>query len=229
MDIDDLFDSVFGNSASISVGSFLLCIATALVSGFVLALFSRKINKFSQSLVLTVAMMPAIVSIIILVVNGNIGTGIAVAGAFSLVRFRSAPGSAKEIGLIFVAMAVGLLIGAGFLAYALIFTVIIGIVNIAYDRTGFAHDPTDDRKVLKISVPEALDYSGAFDGILGRYTDSSRLTAVKSINMGSMFRLTYEVQLRQGVSEKGMLDEIRCRNGNLEVSLSEPERNTWEL
>ena len=165
-----------------------------------------------------------------MMVNGNVGAGVAVAGAFSLVRFRSAPGSAKEIGAIFIAMATGLLTGMGYLGYALLFAVILGAVSMLYSRLDFgAKKKAVGYKTLHITIPEDLDYTEVFDEILREYVSEYELTQVKTSNMGSLFRLTYNVTMRDAAQEKEMIDRLRCRNGNLEISVSKQETSTVEL
>ena len=156
-----------------------------------------------------------------MMVNGNLGAGVAVAGAFSLVRFRSVPGTAKEITMLFLAMGAGLLNGMGYLAYALLFTLILCTCNILYNRLDFGAGKNNARyKTLTITIPEDLEYNGVFEGILTEYASDCSLVRVKTTNMGSMFRLTYNLTLRDVSREKEMIDKLRCRNGNLEISLT---------
>ena len=159
--------------------------------------------------------------------NGNVGTGVAVAGAFSLVRFRSVPGSAKEICILFLAMGTGLITGMGYLAYAVLFTVILCGMFLLYNHLDFGtkkHRRMD--RILTVTIPEDLDYSHVFEDVFRRYTTSSELVRVKTHNMGSMFRLTYHITLRDSAKEKEMIDQIRCRNGNLEIAVSNQELAT---
>lgn len=175
----------------------------------------------------TIALIPAVVTVIIMVVNGNIGAGIAVMGAFSLVRFRSAPGTAKEIGMIFLAMSTGLLTGMGFVGYAVVFTLVMCVICAAYTRASGGW--SSDSMVLRITVPEDLDFEDAFDDVLDRYTKTHELSTVKTANMGSMYRLSYDVELLPGCSRKALMDELRSRNGNLEVVLGHTESKYTEL
>ena len=154
-----------------------------------------------------------------MMVNGNLGIGVAVAGAFSLVRFRSAPGSAKEMAVIFMTMCTGLITGVGYIAYALLFTVIMCAVLILAQLVSVKRSNTDRRRILKITVPEDLDYEGIFDDIFDGYTSSHTLVGVKTSNMGSLYRLTYELTLKDAKSAKAFIDSLRVRNGNLEISL----------
>ena len=158
--------------------------------------------------------------LIIMMVNGNIGTGVAVMGAFNLVRFRSAPGSAKEICAIFMAMATGLIMGMGYVAYGFLCAIVLGLAGLIYGSTDFgAQKRSALHKTLHITVPEDLDYTGAFDGVLSQYSSKSELVGVKTTNMGSLFKLTYNITLRDADKEKNLIDELRCRNGNLEINI----------
>lgn len=223
-----LFEGVFGSvNTTVQVGNFLLCLVVSLVIGIFLALVSMYKNNCTQSLVLTLAILPAVVCVVIMMVNGNVGAGVAVAGAFSLIRFRSAPGTAKEISMIFLAMAAGLLCGMGYLGYAVLFSLILSGVMVLYTLLGIGTKKEGIReKTLHITIPENLDYEGVFDGILKEYTESYELQNVKTTNMGSLFKLTYKVVLAEGAGEKKLLDELRVRNGNLEIQLSKRDNNT---
>ncbi|MGN0205016.1 MAG: DUF4956 domain-containing protein, partial [Coprococcus sp.] len=184
----------------------------------------------TKSFVATLALLPAVVCVIIMMVNGNVGTGVAVAGAFSLVRFRSVPGSAKEIGTLFLAMGAGLIAGMGYLAYALLFTIILGSISVIYNWLDFGiKNNTAKYRTLHITIPEDLDYTGVFDEILKDYAESWELIRVKTTNMGSLFKLTYNLTLKTSGKEKEMIDHLRCRNGNLEISISEQENIISEL
>ena len=166
----------------------------------------------------------------IMLVNGDFGTGVAVAGAFGLIRFRSAPGSAKEIAAIFTAMGVGLACGVGYIGYAAAFAAIMCGAMMLFHLTGFGWGKDDARhKKLTVTIPENLDYGTAFDDLFETYTVSHRLVNVKTTNMGSLFRLSYEVEMKADSSEKRFIDELRCRNGNLEISLHCQESGTNEL
>jgi len=168
------------------------------------------------------------VCVVIMLVNGNVGTGVAVAGAFSLVRFRSVPGTAKEICALFLAMGAGLISGMGYLAYSLLFTAVACAIYTLYNLIPFG---TGDQtyKALQITVPEDLNYSDAFTDIFTQYCTSCQLTKVKTTNMGSLFRLSYNVHMKDPSLEKEMIDALRCRNGNLEISLFHQENTVTEL
>ena len=178
-------------------------------------------NRYSQSFVLTLAILPAVVQIIIMMVNGNIGAGVAVAGAFGLVRFRSAPGNAREIGLIFLVMALGLATGMGYVALAVIFFVIVAVFMLLLTQLHFGDEKSGERE-LKITVPENLDYDGLFDDILQKYAFSSELVRVKTSNMGTLYELIYRVVLRDAKISRAFLDELRTRNGNLNIVCGKP-------
>lgn len=230
--MDTVFKGIFDNelTQTIEVGEFLLCLAVSLVLGLIMAAAYRWKNEHTKSFLITIALLPAVVCVVIMMVNGNIGAGVAVAGAFSLVRFRSAPGSAKEIVTIFLAMGAGLIAGMGYLGFAGLFTVIMCIVFLLYNFwVNRSADAQKTEKVMKITIPEDLDYTNVFDDIFEEYTSKNELIAVKTTNMGSMFRLTYNITLRDAAKEKQMIDRIRERNGNLEITVSRPESRTAEL
>ena len=230
--LDTVFRGIFDtqSTAVISVSEFLICIGAALAIGLVLAGVYTYRNRYTKSFLVTLAMLPAIVCVVIMMVNGNVGAGVAVAGAFSLVRFRSVPGTAREIGAIFLAMCAGLVAGMGYLGYAVLFTVVLCGVMLLYGRLDFGSRRNGEKyKVLHITVPEDLDYTGAFDEVLGKYTSSHELVQVKTTNMGSLFRLTYDLVLNSAEAEKELIDKLRCRNGNLEISVSRRETNVYEL
>ena len=222
-----LFDS--DTASVISVSDFLLCIGCALVIGLILALSYMYRARYTKSFVITLAMLPAVVCVVIMLVNGNVGTGVAVAGAFSLVRFRSVPGTAKEISMLFIAMGAGLIAGMGYLGFGVLFTLIMCLVSILYNQLDLGTKKnTAKYKTLSITIPEDLDYTGVFDDIFAQYTSACELNRVRTTNMGSLFRLTYNITLRDPKAEKEMIDKLRCRNGNLEITVSNQE-TTVEL
>jgi len=201
---------------------FIILVLVSLVLGALMALIHTYKNDYTKSFVMTLAILPAVVCVVILMVNGNIGAGVAVAGAFSLVRFRSAPGTAREIGAIFAAMGMGLILGMGYIGYAALFTVLISLAMLIYSALSIV-ETKNLKKNLKITIPENLDYSGVFDEILKSYTKSYRLRQVKTSNMGALFKLSYEIVLSDPSAEKEFIDKLRTRNGNLEISLSDPQ------
>ena len=230
--LDKLFRGVFDSDlvSVIRITDFLLCLGFSLVLGLIMAFAYMYRTRYTKSFVVTLALLPAVVCVVIMLVNGNVGTGVAVAGAFSLVRFRSVPGTAKEICTLFLAMGAGLIAGMGYLAFAVLFTVVMCIMFVLYNRLDFGTKKNAATfKTFTITIPEDLDYSGIFDDIFSEFTTSHDLVRVKSTNMGSMFKLTYNVMLRDITREKEMIDKIRCRNGNLEIAVSKQETVGTEL
>ena len=215
----NLFNSIIPTTG-ITPSVFIILVLATLVLGGILALVHTFKNDYTKSFVMTLAILPAVVAVVILMVNGNIGAGVAVAGAFSLVRFRSAPGTAREIGALFAAMGMGLIMGMGYVGYAALFTCLISIAMLVYAGIS-AGDKKNIRKNLKITIPENLNYTDVFDEVLNKYTKSYRLKQVKTSNMGSLFKLNYEIVLSDPALEKEFLDDLRVRNGNLEISISE--------
>jgi hypothetical protein len=208
----------------ITTSAFFICTAVSLLLGLGSAALGMFRSRYSQSFIVTLAMLPAMIQIIIMMVNGNIGAGVAVAGAFSLIRFRSAPGSAKEIGLVFLATAIGLATGMGFVVIAVVFFVIMAVFSVLLTAARFGAAPEDERE-LRITIPEDLEYAGLFDDIFDRYTSGAKLVRVKTTNLGSLNRLSYELRLLRPGTEKAMIDELRCRNGNLEINLAAHSEN----
>lgn len=230
--LDSLFRGLFDTSTTsvISLTNFLLCIGCSLLIGLLLAFCHMYRSHYTKSFIMTLALLPAVVCVVIMMVNGNVGAGVAVAGAFSLVRFRSVPGTAKEITMLFLAMGAGLIAGMGYLAFALLFTLIMCALCMLYTRLDFGSArKLAAYKTLNITIPEDLDYTGVFEDIFRKYTRSCELVRVKTTNMGSMFRLTYDLTLRDTKKEKEMIDKLRCRNGNLEITVSKQETTVAEL
>lgn len=230
--LETIFRGVFDTQLTntITPEQFLLCVGASLVIGLVLCVLMLWHARPSAGFAITLATLPAVVCVVIMMVNGNVGAGVAVAGAFSLVRFRSAPGSAREIGAIFAAMGAGLMAGMGYLGYAVLFTLILGGVTMAYHVLGFGGGKNVLRcRTLHITIPEDLDYSDVFDEPLREFTREYELTSVKTTNMGSLFRLTYNITLRDSRTEKSLIDRLRCRNGNLEITVSKQETAIGEL
>jgi len=206
----------------------LICMGVALVLGIVIACIYMYRNSYTKSFVVTLALLPAMVQTVIMLVNGNLGVGVAVMGTFSLIRFRSVPGSASEIAAIFFAMAVGLATGMGLIFYAIAFTVVIGIVMLVYNNSRFG-EGSSNRRLLKIIIPEDLDYTDVFTDIFTKYTRTHRLERIQTTNLGSLFELRYTVTLKDVKQEKEMLDQIRQRNGNLNITCSRSASNKEEL
>lgn len=230
--LDSLFRGMFDTDMTqvISVQNFLLCLICSLGIGLLLAFMYMYRTRYTKSFVVTLALLPAVVCVVIMMVNGNVGTGVAVAGAFSLVRFRSVPGTAKEIGILFLAMGAGLITGMGYLGYALLFSIIVSGVSMLYTHLDFGAKKRDALyKTLNITIPENLDYSDVFEPLLAAYTSSYELVQVKTTNMGSLFRLTYNLTLQKEHTEKELIDKLRCRNGNLEITISKQETTIYGL
>ena len=230
--LENLFRGLFDTDlvAVISVTDFLLCLGCSLVLGLIMVFAYMYRTRYTKSFVITLALLPAVVCVVIMLVNGNVGTGVAVAGAFSLVRFRSVPGTAKEICTLFLAMGAGLIAGMGYLGFAVLFTLVMCAVFVLYNCLDFgAKKNAATFKTFTITIPEDLDYSGVFDDIFAEYTRSHDLVRVKTTNMGSMFKLTYNVELTDATREKEMIDKLRCRNGNLEIAVSKQETVGTEL
>lgn len=230
--LNSIFKGLFDTSSTnvISVGNFLLCLFAALALGLVLTLTYMYKTRYTKSFILTLSLLPAVVCVVIMLVNGNVGTGVAVAGAFSLVRFRSVPGTAKEICTLFLAMGTGLVCGMGYLGYAVLFTIVMCLAFIIYNKFDFGTQKNNALyKTLTVTIPEDLNYTNIFDDIFAEYTVSQILTRVKTTNMGSMFKLTYNITLRDASREKEMLDCMRCKNGNLEITVSNQDTTINEL
>ena len=230
--LEKIFRGLFDSDLTtvISVTDFLLCIGASLVIGLVLALSYMFKTRYTKSFVVTLAVLPAVVCVVIMMVNGNVGAGVAVAGAFSLVRFRSVPGTAKEIGALFLAMGAGLIAGMGYLGFALLFAVILSGAFMLYNALDFGAKKNANRyKSFRITIPEDLDYTGVFEEVFAQYTSDCQLTGVKTTNMGSMFRLSYDVVLKDPAKEKELIDKLRCRNGNLEITVSRQSTVNMEL
>ncbi len=206
-------------SDGITLTSFLICFAVSLVLGVGVTYVSMFRSKCTQSFALTLAILPAAVQMVIMLVNGNIGAGVAAAGAFGLVRFRSAPGTAKEIAAIFIAMTIGLACGMGYVALAAVFFVVIAAVMLALTSVRFGERDADAR-IVKITIPENLDYDGLFDDIFSEYTVSNSLERVKTTGMGTLYELSYRIVPKSGELPKKFFDDLRCRNGNLTITCS---------
>ena len=223
--------SVINGAGSVSVQAALLCTCVSLVLGLVIAAVYMLQGEYTKNFVVTLLLLPALVQAlvqaVIMLVNGNLGTGVAIMGAFSLVRFRSVPGTSREISGVFYAIVVGLATGMGYLAYAVMITVIVGAVMlVSYKVVGHAGV---QQHLLRIVISEDLDYEGVFEDILQKYTKTARLIQVKTINMGSMYELRYEIALAKDALVKEMIDDIRTRNANLTVSCSRVLTSREEL
>lgn len=219
-----LFESVI--EGGITIQSYLLCLGAALLCGLIAAVCASVKAKATKSFLISLILLPMIVCTVITMVNGNIGTGVAVMGAFSLVRFRSVPGKAKDIAAIFLAMTSGLACSAGFVAIALIFTALVGAVMLALTFIPFGEEKAMD---LLITVPESLRFADEFEDIFGEYTKKHRLVKTKTTNMGSLYKLFYKIELKDRKKIQEFIDKLRCRNGNLEISVAESAEGSEEL
>ena len=214
-----MFSSILGDELTIS--SVMICFAVSIILGLIVAIVHKKTSKCSKNFFLTLMLLPVLVQAVILMVNGNLGTSVAVLGAFSLIRFRSIPGNSKEIVTIFLAMAIGLATGMGQLIFASVMAVISVVLILIMNCVKF--DNKDGyEKMLKITVPEDLDYTGAFDEVFLKYTDSYETEQVKTTNMGSLFEIRYKIKMKKNVSEKEFIDNLRIRNGNLNITITSP-------
>ena len=222
--MSSIFDSVITGDFSVSI--YLLCLLIAGLCGLITALAVSAKNTVSRSFFLSLVVLPVIVSTVVLMVNGNVGTGIAVAGAFSLVRFRSAAGKAKDISSIFLVMTAGLACSAGYLAIALLFTLIASALILLFSHIPMRCDRFLD---LHITVPESLHFADAFDDLFTQYTRQWKLVRVKTSNMGSLYKLDYRIELKDLTVMQVFLDALRCRNGNLEIALLESTQEGEEL
>ena len=230
--MDNLLAGIYDTQtvSAVSMAQFGIATGVSLLLGLIIALTYMQGTRYTKSFVITLTLLPAIICVIIMMVNGSIGTGIAVAGAFSLVRFRSVPGTAKEICTLFFAMASGLIAGTGYLGIAGAFTAAMCLAFLLLGRIDFGYRRNSDKyKTFRVVVPEDLDYTGVFEDVFGEYTSSCELVQVKTVNMGSMFRLTYDVVLKDPSREKELIDRIRCRNGNLEINVSRQATAATEL
>lgn len=228
--LNNLFYGVLDSSTQpiISLWDFLLCIGVSLAIGLFLAITYTHKSKYTKSFVVTLATLPTVVCAVIMMVNGNLGAGVAVAGTFSLVRFRSLPGTAKEIGSIFLAMGTGLMTGMGYLGYGVLFALIVGSLSVIYNKSSIG-SIKDTNKVMKITIPEDLNYTTIFDDLFQKYTNECELVNIKTTNMGSLFKLTYSIILNDNQEEKQFIDDLRCRNGNLEIIIAKQSSAASEL
>ncbi|MBE5937081.1 MAG: DUF4956 domain-containing protein [Lachnospiraceae bacterium] len=234
-----MFDSLFVTSTDdfgqkTVVNSFdektvIICISVALLLGILISIaYMYATPTYTKNFAATLALLPIIVQAVLVMVNGNVGTSVAVLGIFSLVRFRSVPGSSKEITAVFLTTAIGLAIGMGFIGYAVVLTVIVGIAFVLFAKIPLK-EKVSDEKLLRITIAENLDYTEIFDDIFAKYLKTVTRQRVKTVNMGTMYDLQYIIVMKDVKDEKKMLDEIRCRNGNLTVACGKVPVNTETL
>lgn len=222
---DSAADFLTGSSATttigdIAAGDFFFCVAASLIIGFLISviyMYTHRREGYAQSYVMTITMLPSIVSLILLLINTTAGA-LSLAGAFTLVRFRSTPGDPKDITYIFYAMAVGVACGMGYVGFAIVFFVIMGIVVVALNAVNFGGCKLR-HMTLKITIPENLDYQGVFDPVLKKYTSFYKLRRIKTTNFGTLFELIYSVDVFEDMDSKKFIDEIRALNGNLNINL----------
>ena len=224
-----MIESIFNSTAAtISVANFMICMGIGIILGIIIALIHKFTTKTTPNFLITLAILPVLVQVVILLVNGNLGTSLAVAGAFSLIRFRSIPGNSKEIISVFWSMAIGLALGMGYVTLSIMVTAIIAVIMILFNMISDKMVDKENRK-LKIVIPENIDYEEVFNEILQKYTNKCELVKVKTTNMGSMYELKYEISLKKNINKKEFLDEIRVKNGNMLVMLERPELSGEEL
>ena len=217
-----MFNTIFDTtSTGLDIKTALICAGVALILGMAIALTHRQTSQTTKGFLITLAVLPLLVMAVMIMINGNLGTSIAILGAFSLIRFRSIQGRAKDLLSVFFAMMVGLALGMGHVLFAVVITAIAIIAILFFTYTHFL-EPDPRERVLKIVIPEDLDYEDVFTDTFKKYTVNSRLVRMKTMNKGSLYKLTYDVKMRHGAKEKAFLDEIRTKNSNLKVLLSEP-------
>ena len=223
-----MFASIY--SSIVTPAQFFLMAAAALVSGFIYSwIMSFKVRSTKRFFIVS-ALIPFVVSAVITFVNGNIGAGVAIGGAFGLIRFRSAQGSADEIAVILVAMGAGIAFGMGYLAYGSIILLGMAVLFLLLNNVNvFEHKKVVPDQLLRITIPETLEYNGAFDEAFAQYLNKAESTGVKTTAMGSMFRLSYKIQMKDPAEEKAFIDELRTRNGNLEISILPYTEETNQL
>lgn len=222
-----MLSSIF-HAGTFSIAGVAAAMSTALILGIAIALLYKISSTHIGNFVVILAVLPLLVQSVIMTVNGNLGASVAVLGAFGLVRFRSAPGTAREIGFIFFAMAVGLATGMGFLSLAALITAVTGLAILILEKAHLGSTATKERQ-LRITIPEDLNYTGIFDDLFLSYTKYSRLERVKTTNMGTMYELSYHLEMKSTEKEKEFIDELRCRNGNLSIILGLVQREKNEL
>ncbi len=227
--LDSILMGTQSTGITLTTSGLLACSLASVLLGLAIAVcYMICSDRYSKSFVITLAVLPILVQAVIMLVNGNLGVGVAVMGAFSLVRFRSMPGTAREIGSVFFAMAIGLATGMGYIGYAVVFTAVVAVMFILLSKTRFGEKKEAPRH-LKVTIPENLNYIGLFDDIFERFTSFSKLEKVKTTNLGSMFEVTYAIELKEAGLEKEMIDEIRTRNGNLTITCGQPSKVAEEL
>lgn len=231
-----MFDTIFEelsltSGLSISISSVLVCIAVALLMGIVISVvyfITTPRKERSASFVLSLVILPTIVAVVIILIGGNLARAFSMAGIFTIVRFRSVPGDSKDISFVFLSMAVGLAIGLGYLTMGVIITLVVGAAIVLVIKSGYGVSKQQEKR-LRITIPEDMNYQGAFDEIFAKYMSYVQLQRVKTSNMGTLFELSYDIILKHDANEKEMIDALRCRNGNLGISLFIKETKEQQL
>ena len=225
-----MLSSLFsGDTSTLEWRSLLICIAASLLLGILVAAIHMIRNVYTKNFVITLAVLPILVQSVIMLVNGNLGTGVAILGAFSLIRFRSVPGGSREITSVFWSMGIGLATGMGYVGYVVIFSIIVALFLTLLYTVPFGDRQATSERELKVTIPEDLDYPQLFDDLFEKYTQSAKLTSVRTTTMGSLYELRYQLLLKDQAQEKQIIDEVRVRNGNLPVVLGKLTANRDEL
>lgn len=225
-----MLSSLFsGDTSTLEWSSLLICIAASLLLGLLVAAIHMIRNVYTKNFVITLAVLPILVQSVIMLVNGNLGTGVAILGAFSLIRFRSVPGGSREITSVYWSMAIGLATGMGYVGYVVIFSIIVALFLTLLYTMPFGDRQATSERELKVTIPEDLDYPQLFDDLFEKYTHSAKLTSVRTTTMGSLYELRYQLLLKDQAQEKQIIDEVRVRNGNLPVVLGKLTANRDEL
>ncbi|MGH1632462.1 DUF4956 domain-containing protein [Enterococcus casseliflavus] len=225
-----MLSSLFsGDTSTLEWRSLLICLAASLLLGILVAAIHMIRNVYTKNFVITLAVLPILVQSVIMLVNGNLGTGVAILGAFSLIRFRSVPGGSREITSVFWSMGIGLATGMGYVGYVVIFSIIVALFLTLLYTVPFGDRQATSERELKVTIPEDLDYPQLFDDLFEKYTHSAKLTSVRTTTMGSLYELRYQLLLKDQAQEKQIIDEVRVRNGNLPVVLGKLTANRDEL
>ena len=222
----NIFSSIF--TGSLTLGQFMLAIVSSMIMGLILSIVFMYKNTYTKSFITALVLIPAVETVVIMLVNDHLGVGLSVAGSFALIRFRSVKGTAKELVAVFIAMTIGIICGTGYVALAGVFTLLLCFVMFILTVTDFGTE-NGNHRTLKITIPESLDYEDAFDEILKRYTNSYEPVSIKTLTLGSLFRIEYDIQMKDVSQVKEMIDELRTRNGNLEIMCSKPATDREEL
>lgn len=220
-----MFTSIFETN-TIDIINTLICMLVSLGLGLVVALTHTITKKYSKNFIIVLVLLPLLVQVVIMMVNGNLGTSVAILGAFSLIRFRSMPGTSRELLSIFLDMAIGLSLGMGYITFAIIFTLLTVLTILILEKLKLGEKP--QKQNLKILIPEDLDYTEVFEDVFNEYTKEHNITKVKTTNLGSMYEISYEIELKEN-TEKELIDALRVKNGNLNITLNHALKEIGEL